>query len=111
MSTPMKIRHVLSMALLVGTCGLWAACGGGGGDDAGGGAAATNTGQLIDGRVQGVAWASGGQTGVTDENGTFSYTDTVSFCLGEFQNGQCEGIDLGTGSGKPLMRPFDFSPT
>jgi hypothetical protein len=92
---------------------LLCACGGGGGGDSGGGAGAPSlqTGQFIDGRVQGIAYSSASGSGVTDASGTFQFGSgqSVTFCLGTITNGVCQGFNLGTAPGKFLMQVRDLS--
>ena len=74
-------------------------CGGGGG---GSSAPQTATGQFVDTVVQGIDFESGGQTGTTDANGTFTYEvgQQVTFSLG--------GVVLGSAQGAALVSPVDL---
>ena len=73
-------------------------CGGGGGSSA----PQTATGQFVDTVVQGIDFESGGQTGTTDANGTFTYEvgQQVTFSLG--------GVVLGSAQGAALVSPVDL---
>lgn len=116
-----RTSTICSVARLFGwvaiSASLFGGCGGGG--DSGGGTSSppasptTQTGQLIDGRVKGVAFQSGSTTGLTDGSGTFEYESgrNITFCIGTIQGGSCQGIALGTTSGKSLIRPYDLSTT
>ena len=63
------------------------------------------TGIFIDAPVQGLAYESGGQMGVTDGDGKFIYEigKEVKFTIG--------GIILGEAPAKPVMTPLDLSAT
>lgn len=76
------------------------ACGGGGGG--GGGGPAVGQGQFIDAAVEGISYTSGGESGLTDASGTFSYETgkSVTFSIG--------GIQLGTVSGKTIITPVNL---
>lgn len=60
------------------------------------------TGVFIDSVVSGLSFASGGQSGVTDANGTFSYevSQPVTFSVG--------GVEIGTTAGKDAVTPLDL---
>lgn len=105
---------LMVLALLAG-CGGGGGGGGGGGSSSGGGGGSPQleSGQFIDGRVQGIAFSSPSSSGVTDANGTFQFGagENVSFCLGNFQGGACQGFSLGSGRGKFLVQVRDLSST
>ena len=65
----------------------------------------TGTGVFIDARVQGLAYESGSQKGVTDGDGRFTHEigKTVKFTIG--------GIILGEAPAKAVMTPIDLSAT
>lgn len=89
---------------LCGICLFMTACGGGGG----GTTAATvtvKTGVFIDGPVEGLAYESGSQKGLTDAAGTFRYEEgqPVTFSVG--------GVVLGQASAKAEMTPLDLAPS
>ena len=80
-------------------------CGGGGGDETSGDrqpAVQTMVGQFKDSNVAGVSYVSGGQTGVTDSQGRFTYEEgkTVAFSVGN--------VPLGETEGKSLITPVDL---
>ncbi|GBC60314.1 hypothetical protein DENIS_1265 [Desulfonema ishimotonii] len=60
-------------------------------------------GQFLDGPVEGLAYKTPTQAGLTDENGRFLYMEgeTITFSLG--------GIVLGQGLAVPLMTPLDLT--
>lgn len=97
----MKKTSILSTSLLF----LVAACGGGGGSTPGSSGNGTATGQLIDSAVEGIAYTSGNQSGVTDANGNFTYEvgKTVTFKIGN--------ITIGTSTGKATITPLDWVPS
>ena len=74
------------------------ACGGSGG----GSSTVIVDGVFKDSNVSGLAYESGGQTGVTDVLGAFRYEEgqDVSFNIG--------ALELGTGAGMPVMTPIDL---
>ncbi|SCX86332.1 adhesin [Nitrosospira sp. Nsp13] len=90
-----------------------AACGGGsepasdnGGNKGGGGGKPQTgpaTGRLLDTAVSGVAYASPGGSGTTDENGIFKYNhgDTIEFKLG--------GLSLGKAKGAAIVTPMELA--
>lgn len=94
-----SIRIFLISVLSIGIT----ACGGGGG---GGGtttaAPATATGVFKDATTSGLAYTSGGQTGVTGADGSFTYEvgKTVTFKIG--------AITVGTASGSTVVSPVDL---
>ena len=65
----------------------------------------TETGVFIDAAVQGITYESGGQTGITDGDGKFTYEigKPVKFAIG--------GIILGEAPAKAVMTPIDLSAT
>ena len=94
----------LSVAFLT-ACG-W---GGGGGEDSsksGNSAAVASAivkkGRFLDSAVQGIAYVSGGQSGLTDAKGTFKYEEgaSVTFRVGK--------ITLGQGEAFPIMTPVNL---
>jgi sugar lactone lactonase YvrE len=93
------ILVVSAWALVV----LLAACGGGGNSSGGGGTATgSNTGVFADSAVQGLHFASGILSGLTDNNGAFQYQrgETVRFSVGD--------ILLGEATPKATMTPMDL---
>jgi len=79
-----------------------AACGGDGGSGSGSGGVTTATGQFKDSNATGISYVSGGQSGVTGSDGSFTYEvgGTVTFSIG--------GVTIGTSSGKSIVSPVDF---
>lgn len=77
-----------------------AACGGGGGSS--GGEITTATGQFKDSNTIGLNYVSGGQSGVTGADGSFTYEvgKTVTFSVG--------GVTIGTSDGKSIITPVDL---
>ena len=80
-------------------------CGGGGGNETPGDrqpTARTMVGQFKDSNAAGVSYVSGGQTGVTNSQGRFTYEEgkTVAFSVGN--------VPLGETEGKPLITPVDL---
>jgi hypothetical protein len=106
-SIPFSASKNVAPMLLV----LLHACGGGGGGDSGPSTPALQSGVLVDGLVQGVAYSSSSASGVTDANGTFQFGSgqNVTFCIGSFVSGVCQGLNLGSGGGKFLMQMRDLS--
>jgi sugar lactone lactonase YvrE len=90
------ILIILAFALVV----LLAACGGGGGG--GQTVSGSNTGVFVDTAVQGLHYASGTLSGLTDHNGTFQYRggETVRFSVGD--------IMLGETTAKAIITPMDL---
>lgn len=101
---------MMPLALVLGL----AACGGGsepasdnGGNKGGGGGGKPQTGpatgRLLDTAVSGVAYASPGGSGTTDENGIFKYNhgDTIEFKLG--------GLSLGKAKGAAIVTPMELA--
>lgn len=80
-----------------------AACGGGGSDsgDASGGVT-TETGQFKDSNTAGISYVSGGQSGVTGSDGSFTYEvgNSVTFSIG--------GVTIGASNGKSIVTPVDL---
>jgi len=103
-----KFVASISIVVLICACG-----GGGGGGESGSSTPALQSGVLLDGVVQGVAYSSAAASGVTDANGTFQFASgqAVSFCVGNFVNGVCQGLNLGNTSGRFLMQMRDLSPS
>ncbi|WP_444994742.1 hypothetical protein [Aliikangiella sp. IMCC44359] len=62
----------------------------------------TTTGVFLDNAVEGLAFSSGAQSGLTDSAGTFTYevNATVTFTLGD--------IEIGSASGKATLTPLDL---
>ena len=95
-----KFLYLSPLAFILMACG--------GGDDgvtpqvAGGNSALTATGRFVDAAVQGISFQSGGQAGVTDASGTFTYEvgQPVTFRLG--------GVVLGSAQGAALVSPVDL---
>lgn len=81
---------------------MMAGCGGGGSSSSG---AATATGLLVDSAVQGVSYVSGGQSGVTGADGSFTYEvgNTITFSIGNIVLGNV-GIEP-----KGIMTPLDLA--
>lgn len=79
-----------------------AACGGG--DGGGGGGVEVKSGLFVDSAVEGIQFVSGGQSGITDDKGTFQYETgaTVRFSIGN--------IAIGEGTPQPVMTPLDLVP-
>ena len=80
-------------------------CGGGGGNETSGDrqpTVQTATGQFKDANVAGLSYVSGGQSGVTDSEGRFTYEvgETVMFSVG--------GVTLGETEGKSVVTPVDL---
>lgn len=75
-----------------------AGCGGGGGTST----PSTATGQFKDSNTVGLNYVSGGHSGVTGANGSFTYEtgQTVTFSVG--------GVTLGTSNGKSIVTPVDL---
>jgi len=118
----MSSRRVVSKAVLAaitaGTLAITAGCGGGGG---GGGstpppsggspsptqpspppAPVTATGVFIDSPVSGLSYTSGGQSGLTGDDGSFTYEvgKSVKFEIG--------GVTLGSAPGAAVITPLDL---
>ncbi len=96
------MRVVLSFFLVVF---FVVGCGGGGGDDTPGDRQPTTrtmVGQFKDSNTAGVSYVSGGQSGVTDSQGRFTYEEgkTVTFSVGN--------VPLGETEGKSLVTPVDL---
>ncbi len=74
------------------------ACGGGGGN----GGVTTEIGQFKDSNIAGASYVSGGQSGITGSDGSFTYEvgNTVTFSIG--------GITIGTSNGKSIVTPVDL---
>lgn len=80
---------------------LIVACGGGGGGDDNSGAPAApvvSQGRFIDAAVEGLAYTSGAQSGITDANGAFQYENgkTVRFTIGDIVIGEALGDSVMT---------------
>ena len=91
------------------------ACGGGGGSGNGGNGGGVQpppplpaptafSGQFKDSNVQGLAFSTATQSGVTDETGTFSYLDgeSIEFAVG--------GVVIGSATAGPIITPIDLVP-
>jgi len=91
----LKISAILSMTVAL----ILAGCGGGGSTTA---TPATATGQFKDSKTSGLNYASGGQTGVTGADGSFTYEvgQPVTFKIG--------GVTIGTATGKSAVTPIDL---
>ena len=85
----------ISVALIVTACG-------GGGSSSDGGGVTLATGQFKDSNTAGVSYLSGGQSGVTDSDGNFTYEigKAVTFSIG--------GVTLGASNGKSVVTPVDL---
>lgn len=85
----------ISVALTVSACG-------GGSSDTGG--VTTATGQFKDSNTAGISYVSGGQSGITGSDGSFTYEvgNTVTFTIG--------GVTIGSANGKPVVTPIDLVP-
>ena len=92
-----KIILSLNLALILSIFLMLVSCGGGGSDDDDGGTT-IETGKFLDGAVQGMSFKSGGQSGVTDESGTFTYEvgQAVTFSIGAVTIGQATGQEIVT---------------
>ena len=80
-------------------------CGGGGGNETPGErqlTVRTAIGQFKDANVEGLSYVSGGQSGITDSEGRFTYEvgETVMFSVG--------GVTLGETESKSLVTPVDL---
>jgi len=77
------------------------ACGGGGSGNPSGGVT-TATGQFKDSNTAGISYVSGGQSGVTGSDGSFTYEvgNSVEFSIG--------GVTIGTSNGKSIVTPVDL---
>ena len=80
-------------------------CGGGGGNETPSDrhpTARTAVGQFKDANVAGLSYVSGGQSGVTDSEGSFTYEvgESVVFSVG--------GVTLGETEGKSVVTPVDL---
>ncbi|MET0985275.1 MAG: hypothetical protein ABW034_07705 [Steroidobacteraceae bacterium] len=102
----MATRVLAACAGTAALIGLYG-CGGGGGDDGGGGTptppvATTATGVFKDSNVAGLSYTSGGQSGVTGTDGSFTYETgkTVTFKVG--------AVTVGTANGKGVVTPVDL---
>ncbi len=84
----------ISVALTVSACG-------GSSDDNSGGVS-TATGQFKDSNTAGIRYVSGGQSGITGADGSFTYEvgKTVTFSIG--------GVTIGTSNGKLVVTPVDL---
>lgn len=99
------MSKTISQYLLFGLAGLaLSACGGGGGYSGGGGTTTptTATGVFKDENVIGLGYTSGGQTGFTGADGSFTYEvgQQVTFRVGN--------VTLGTTAGKSVVTPVDL---
>jgi len=88
------------MGLSISVMLTLAACGGGGSSSGGG--VTTATGQFKDGNTSGISYVSGGQSGTTGSDGSFTYEvgKTVTLSIG--------GITIGTTNGKSIVTPVDL---
>ncbi|MBL4584540.1 MAG: hypothetical protein JKX83_07980 [Pseudomonadales bacterium] len=98
----MRVFSVMALGLLVFLTG----CGGGGG----GNSTITDPlpttvaeGQFIDTVVEGLSFISGGQTGITDSSGTFTYEvgENVTFSVG--------AVEIGSVTGSEVVTPVDLT--
>jgi len=92
----MLSRLALTTAIALAVAG----CGGGGGGSAAG--TATATGIFKDSNTGGLKYVSGGQSGTTGADGSFTYEvgKTVTFSIG--------GVTLGAPAGKSVVTPIDL---
>lgn len=90
------------LLLAVGLLLMLSACGGGGSSSQS--SITTSTGVFIDSPVQGLNYVSGGESGITDAAGSFTYEigQSVTFSLG--------GITIGTSVGADRLTPLSFVP-
>lgn len=100
----MRVFSVMVLGLFVFLTG----CGGGGG----GGNSTTNPppptptiaeGQFVDSVVEGLSFISGGQTGITDSSGTFTYEvgENATFSIG--------AVEIGSVTGSEIVTPVDLT--
>ena len=92
----MNIKEIISAV----TLGFFvAACGSSGG---GAGSPTVKKGVFLDSAVEGLKYESGGQSGITDVNGTFSYEEgqSIRFSLG--------GIVIGEAVAQSVMTPVEL---
>lgn len=89
--------------VILGLSALLSACGGGGGSGGVSSIASTATGYFKDSNTQGVRYVSGGQSGVTGVDGSFTYEvgNSVTFSVGN--------VPLGTiAAGQSIVTPVDL---
>jgi len=91
-----SIHKLFLISLIV----FLASCGGGGSSSSGG--VTTATGQFKDSNTAGISYVSGGQSGTTGSDGSFTYEvgQTVTFSIG--------GVTIGTSNGKSVVTPLDL---
>lgn len=96
----MKCMRSCWITLIVFTLFTMTACGGGGGGTSSG--PTTATGYFKDSNVAGMAYTSGGQSGVTDQYGRFTYEigQPVTFSVGS--------VIVGTTRGDEVVTPLDL---
>lgn len=102
---PMQFRSY-SLAALSAILGVsfFVGCNGGG-DTTAATTSTVSTGSFVDSAVQGIYYVSGGQSGVTDSNGTYKFEagKTVKFYLGDMN-----GLLIGETNGTNLVTPLDL---
>lgn len=93
------MKRLSWFALMVFAIFTITACGGGGGSSSG---PSTATGYFKDSNVAGMAFNSGGQSGVTDQYGRFTYEvgQPVTFSIGS--------VTVGTTTGAEIVTPIDL---
>jgi hypothetical protein len=92
--------HIILISLLI----LATGCGGGSSTSNFTEPVATSTGVFIDAPVAGLSYVSGSHSGLTDNNGSFTYEvgKNVTFSVG--------GIVIGTAPAQKIMTPINFGP-
>jgi len=72
----------------------------------------THKGQLMDGPVRGLDYVSGGEAGVTDENGMFTFErgENITFKLGSIPIGETVPVVSGLDQGDALPDVWVFTP-
>lgn len=90
------MKFIINILVVSFTSLLVVACGGGGGG------ININQGVFLDSAVAGLEYVSGGQSGITDAGGTFTYETgaTVTFSIGD--------IVIGEGLAQAVMTPLDL---
>ena len=95
-----QLRTIFTHVVLIFLAMAMSACGGGGGGSSSD--PTVSQGRFVDAAVEGITYTSGGQTGLTDVNGTFSYEtgQPVTFSIG--------GITIGTVTGSAIITPVQL---